>query len=114
MAVTVYGARGSTWTQTALRTCVEKGARLLAGDRHEPIHPFGRIPIMEIDGRIIIETLAITAALDDRVGEPRLQPTRSADRVRMLTWAAADVWSERRRGCRRSDSWMPPLELAPA
>lgn len=91
-AIRIYGFLVSTWTRTVCMTCIEKGLdhELVpldyGSDEHEAIHPFRRIPTVEIDGRRIIEGLAITGHLDEAFPGPSLQPTEPEDRLRMRTW----------------------------
>jgi glutathione S-transferase len=73
-------------------TCVEKGIpyELVPIDRgsdaHGALHPFRRMPILEIDGTIIVESLAITCHLDEAFAGPILQPEDHAGRAQMRTW----------------------------
>jgi glutathione S-transferase len=53
---------------------------------HAGLHPFGRMPILEVDGRLIVESLAITGYLDDAFPGPRLAPGDPVARARMHTW----------------------------
>lgn len=72
--------------------CVEKGIEhelvpvSYGSDAHGELHPFRRMPILEIDGRMIFETLAITGHLDEAFEGPALQPETHAERLRMWTW----------------------------
>jgi glutathione S-transferase len=92
MQVRIHGFLVSTWTRTACMTCSEKGAEFelvpvpYGGDEHGALHPFRRIPILELDGTLITETLAITAYLDETLPGPALQPTTPLARARMRTW----------------------------
>lgn len=73
-------------------TCVEKDipyelvpvAR--GSDEHGALHPFRRMPILEIDGTFIFESLAITGHLAEAFPGPTLQPEDHAGRARMRTW----------------------------
>lgn len=73
-------------------TCIEKGIdhELVpvdyGSDAHGALHPFRRLPILEIDGRRIFEALAMTAYLDERFPGPSLQPTDPEARLRMHLW----------------------------
>jgi glutathione S-transferase len=91
----VHGYLISTWTRTVCMTCVEKGIAYelvpvaYGSAEHGALHPFRRMPILEIDGvGRIIETLAITGYLDDAFAGPSLQPGDPAGRVAMRTWMA--------------------------
>jgi glutathione S-transferase len=91
--VRIHGHRISTFTRTACMTCIEKGIDYelvpiadVRGSGHGALHPFRRMPIAEIDGALIIETLAITGHLDEAFPGPRLQPEGHAERALMRTW----------------------------
>jgi glutathione S-transferase len=93
--VRIHGYPISTWTRTACMTCVEKGVAYelvpvaYGSPAHGELHPFRRMPILEVDGMgRIIETLAITGYLDDAFAGPALQPEDPAGRVAMRTWMA--------------------------
>jgi glutathione S-transferase len=95
VAVRIHGYPISTWTRTACMTCVEKGVDYelvpvaYGSAEHGALHPFRRMPILEVDGvGRIIETLAITGYLDDAFSGPSLQPADPAGRVAMRTWMA--------------------------
>ncbi len=64
---------------------------LVAGDQrgndYRALNPLGLIPLLEIDGHRISQSLAIIDYLDARFPEPRLLPADPA--VRALTWARA-------------------------
>jgi glutathione S-transferase len=53
---------------------------------HGELHPYRRIPVVEIDGLVLFESLAIVCYLDEVVPEPRLQPESLLLRARMHTW----------------------------
>ncbi|GGZ98472.1 maleylacetoacetate isomerase [Novosphingobium arvoryzae] len=57
------------------------------GDDYRALNPLGLIPLLEIDGHRISQSLAIIDYLDARFPEPRLLPADPA--VRALTWARA-------------------------
>jgi maleylacetoacetate isomerase len=72
--------------------------RLRAGDQrgadYLAINPAGLVPTLEIDGRIITQSLAIIDYLDATRVEPRLIPIDPAERARVLAIAftiACDV-----------------------
>jgi glutathione S-transferase len=73
-------------------TCVEKhiSYELVPIDRfsseHAALHPFCRMPILEIDGTIITESLAITGHLAEAFPGPTLQPEEHSARARMRVW----------------------------
>jgi len=73
-------------------TCVEKGIAYelvpiaYGSEQHGEMHPFRRMPILEVDGRMLVETLAITGFLDEAYPGPSLQPAAPVDRARMRVW----------------------------
>lgn len=108
--VRIHGYPISTWTRTARMTCVEKGIpyELVAvpygTDAHGELHPFRRIPILEVGEVIVVESLAITGYLDEAFPAPSLQPTDPLARARMRTWmgVCADyLWRDVVRGLPR-------------
>lgn len=90
--VRIHGHPISTWVRTVQMTCIEKGiehelVRIAYGSaEHRRLHPFGRIPVVEIGETVIFETLAIVGNLDEAFPGPSLQPERGAARTRMRTW----------------------------
>jgi glutathione S-transferase len=114
--VRIHGYPISTWTRTARMVCIEKGTpyELVAVDygseEHGEIHPFRRMPILEVDGLVVIESLAVTGYLDEALPGPSLQPEEIVARARMRTWmgVCADyLWRDVVRGLPRST---PPSE----
>jgi glutathione S-transferase len=75
-------------------TCIEKGIEYelvpvaYGSDAHGLLHPYRRMPILEVEGRIIFETLAITGHLDEAFPGAKLQPDGHPERARMRTWMA--------------------------
>src|ERR1700757_2831896 len=90
--VRIHGYLVSTWTRTACMTCLEKGAEYelvpvaYRGAEHFAMHPFGRMPVLEADGLLIPEGLAVMGYLDETLPGPALQPADAAARARMRTW----------------------------
>jgi glutathione S-transferase len=114
--VHIHGYPISTWTRTARMTCVEKGIayELVAVDygseAHGELHPFRKIPVLEVDGLVVVESLAVTGYLDEAFPGPSLQPADVVSRARMRTWmgVCADyLWRDVVRGLPRST---PPSE----
>lgn len=71
---------------------------LLAGEQrgegYAAINPQRLVPALEVDGRIIVQSLAIVDWLDSRFPEPRLIPTDPFERATALALAqivAADI-----------------------
>jgi glutathione S-transferase len=73
-------------------TCVEKQIAYelvpipYGSDAHAALHPFRRMPILEIDGMIMTESLAITGHLAEAFAGPALQPKDHAGLARMRMW----------------------------
>ncbi|HEY1537826.1 MAG TPA: glutathione S-transferase family protein [Solirubrobacteraceae bacterium] len=90
--VRIHGHPVSTWTRTVQMTCVEKGIEhelvAIVPGTGEPraLHPFRRIPVVEIGDVVVFETLAITGHLDEAFDGPALQPEGLEARTRMRTW----------------------------
>ena len=92
MTVRIHGYPVSTWTRTACMVAIEKDIPYelvpiaYGGPEHEAMHPFKRIPVIEHDGLVIAESLAITGYLDEAFPGPSLQPQDLRERTRMRTW----------------------------
>lgn len=91
---TLYGFDGSTYVRTVRMVLVDKGidydqvpVNVLAGEPRQPEHlarhPFGKVPVMDIDGLRIRETDAIVRYLEDAHPLPPLIPSDPKDRARM-------------------------------
>jgi glutathione S-transferase len=93
--ITLWGFSGSTYVRTVRMLLAEKGVSdyeqipvdVLKGEpksgEHLTRHPFGKVPVVEIDGFRIIETPAITRYLDAVLPGPSLTPGDLRDRARM-------------------------------
>jgi glutathione S-transferase len=90
--IRIHGYPVSTWTRTLRMTCAEKGLAYelipvpYGGEEHGALHPFRRIPILEVGETVIFETLAATGYVDEAFDGPSLQPADVAGRARMRTW----------------------------
>ena len=88
----IHGFLLSTWTRTAVMACIEKGLEyeLVPLDRgsaeHAALHPFARMPVLEHDGPVVAETLAITGYIDEAFPGPALQPESVQALRRMREW----------------------------
>src|SRR5690349_4306114 len=94
-SITLWGFSGSTYVRTVRMLLAEKGVNdyeqipvdVLKGEpkgkEHLTRHPFGKVPVVEIDGFRIIETPAITHYLDAVLPGPSLTPSDLRDRARM-------------------------------
>jgi glutathione S-transferase len=93
-ALRLHGYLFSTFTRTVAMTCIEKGVPYelvpiaYGGAEHAALHPFLRIPVLEHDGSVVFETLAITDHVDEAFHGPPLQPAPGPARTRMLQWVS--------------------------
>lgn len=88
----IFGTVISTYTRIVEIACEE------AGIDHEVIptaarspsnrHPFGKVPVVEIDGLELIESVAIVQYIDNAHGGGALQPADPAARCVMDQWVA--------------------------
>ena len=93
--MTLWGFDGSTYVRTVKMLLAEKGAgecmqvplNVLAGEpksaEHLQRHPFGKVPVLEVDGLRLLETSAITRYLNDTLPGKSLVPAAPKDRARM-------------------------------
>ncbi|MEM9844683.1 MAG: glutathione S-transferase family protein [Pseudomonadota bacterium] len=90
----LYGFDGSTYVRTVKMVLRDKGLdydqhqiNVLEGEPRQPAHlerhPFGKVPVLDIDGIRIRETDAICRYLDETRPEPALVPERPKDRALM-------------------------------
>ncbi|MEZ4361484.1 MAG: glutathione S-transferase N-terminal domain-containing protein [Kofleriaceae bacterium] len=93
----VYGHPWSVNTRKVLHTLAEKGhkADLVLVDvptgehkqaEHVARHPFGKVPVLEVDEFVLYETRAINAYLDQELSGPPLQPQGARERARVDQW----------------------------
>ncbi len=90
----LYGFDASTYVRTVRMVLADKGiaydqvpVNVLAGETRTPEHlarhPFGKVPVLDIDGLRIRETDAICRYLEDIAPEPALSPADAKGRARM-------------------------------
>ena len=90
----LYGFNGSTYVRTVRTVLAKKSiaydqvpVNVLAGETRQPEHlarhPFGKVPVLDIDGLRLRETEAICRYLDDRTPEPSVVPAGAKDRAYM-------------------------------
>jgi glutathione S-transferase len=90
--IRIHGYPVSTWTRTLRMTCAEKGLAYelvpvrYGSEEHGALHPFRRMPILEVGETVIFETLAATGYVDEAFEGPSLQPADPAGRATMRTW----------------------------
>lgn len=93
--ITVWGFSGSTFVRTIRMVLAEKGVtdyeqvpvNVLKGEpksaEHLQRHPFGKVPVVDVDGFRLIETPAIARYLDAVLPGPKLVPSDPKDAARM-------------------------------
>lgn len=90
--VRIFGTVISTYTRIVQIVCEETGLThdTIATPANSPQnrHPFGKVPVVEVDGLELIETVAITQYLDNAHGQKALQPTDASHRAVMDKWVA--------------------------
>jgi glutathione S-transferase len=90
----LYGFNGSTYVRTVRTILAKKNiayeqvpVNVLAGETRQPEHlarhPFGKVPVLDIDGLRLRETEAICRYLDDRTPQPPVVPEVPKDRAYM-------------------------------
>lgn len=90
--VQIFGTVISTYTRIVEITCEEAGLsyRTFATAAQTPQnrHPFGKVPVVEIDGLELIESVAIAQYIDNAHNGSALQPANPAQRAVMDKWIA--------------------------
>ncbi|MEL7348376.1 MAG: glutathione S-transferase family protein [Pseudomonadota bacterium] len=90
----LYGFDGSTFVRSVRMVLRDKGIdydqvplNVLEGEpltpEHRTRHPFGKVPVLEIDGMTLLETDAICRYLEATHPAPSLVPDDPKDRARM-------------------------------
>ncbi|QFT78114.1 glutathione S-transferase family protein [Erythrobacter sp. THAF29] len=90
--VRIFGTVISTYTRIVEIVCEEAGLSHetvpTAARSPENRHPFGRIPVVEIDGLELIESVAIANYIDNAHNSGALQPSAPAARALSDKWVA--------------------------
>ncbi len=93
--MTLWGFDGSTYVRTVKMVLSEKGVtdfdqvplNVLTGEprseEHMQRHPFGKVPVLDVNGLRILETSAIVRYLNDVLPGKSLIPSTPEDRARM-------------------------------
>jgi glutathione S-transferase len=88
----IFGTVTSTYTRICQIACEEAGLvhEVIATAAHSPAnrHPFGKVPVVEIDGLELIESVAIAQYIDNAHNGGALQPSDPAARAVMDKWIA--------------------------
>ncbi len=90
--VRIFGTVISTYTRIVQTTCEEAGLShetiATAAQSPQNRHPFGKVPVVEVDGLELIESVAIAHYLDNSHNAAALQPADHAARAVMDKWIA--------------------------
>lgn len=90
--VRIFGTVISTYTRIVQIACEEAGLahETIATPAQSPQnrHPFGKVPVVEVDGLELIESVAITQYIDNAHNGSGLQPADPAARALMDKWVA--------------------------
>ena len=88
----IYGTVISTYTRIVEIVCEEAGVvhEVIATPANSPDnrHPFSKVPVVEIDGLELIESVAITNYIDSAHNNAALQPRDAGARAIMDKWIA--------------------------
>ncbi len=90
--VQIHGTIISTYTRIVQITCEEAGLShetiATAAQSPQNRHPFGKVPVVEVDGLELIESVAITQYIDSAHNAGALQPRDPTKRSVMDQWIA--------------------------
>jgi glutathione S-transferase len=90
--VRIFGTVISTYTRIVQIACEEAGLthEVIATAARSPAnrHPFGKVPVVEVDGLELVESVAITQYIDNAHNGGALQPADPAARAVMDKWIA--------------------------
>ncbi|WP_209347831.1 glutathione S-transferase family protein [Pontixanthobacter sp. CEM42] len=89
-SVRIFGPVVSTYVRVVQIVCEEAGLshEVVPTPAHAPSnrHPFGKVPVVEIDGLELYETHSIAAYIDNAHNGGALQPSDPAQRAAMERW----------------------------
>ncbi len=90
--VRIFGTVISTYTRIVQITCEEAGLSHetipTAAQSPENRHPFGKVPVVEVDGLELIESVAIAQYVDNAHNGSELQPANPVSRAITDKWIA--------------------------
>lgn len=88
----IFGTVISTYTRIVQIACEEAGLShetiATAANSPQNRHPFGKVPVVEIDGLELIESVAIAQYIDNAHNGSALQPSDPAARATSDKWIA--------------------------
>ncbi|MEM6909710.1 MAG: glutathione S-transferase family protein [Pseudomonadota bacterium] len=91
-AVRIFGPVISTYTRIVEIACTEAGltCEIVPTPANSPQnrHPFGKVPVVEVDGLELIESVAIAHYIDNSHNRAALQPSDPGPRAVMDKWIA--------------------------
>lgn len=90
--VCIFGTVISTYTRIVQICCEEAGLshETIATAAHSPEnrHPFGKVPVVEVDGLELYESVSIAQYIDNEHNSGQLQPSDPSSRAVMDRWIA--------------------------
>ncbi|MFW1678252.1 glutathione S-transferase family protein [Pontibacter sp. JAM-7] len=96
--VEIFGPGFSTFVRTLMLACEEKSIPYrqhmewqgepvaMHSDSHFQLHPFGKVPVLIDDGRVLTETCSILRYLEAVYPQHPLQPADAFDRALLDQW----------------------------
>ncbi|SMF19963.1 glutathione S-transferase [Alteromonadaceae bacterium Bs31] len=93
----LYGFAGSTYLRTVEMVCLHKNIKYslkpleFRTQSHRALHPFLRMPIMEHEGFVLFESLAICSYLEDMEPAVKMLPTSAKEKAISIQWISAFI-----------------------
>ena len=95
--ITLYGFSGSTYLRTVQMVCEEKTISYtlkpleFGAESHRALHPYLRMPVLQIGEVKLFETMAICSYLEQVFAPAILHPSSSLELALMYQWMSAGV-----------------------
>ncbi len=90
MSVLIHGPVISTYVRVVQIVCEEAGLghEVVPTPAHSPAnrHPFGKVPVVHVDGHELYETVSIAQYIDNAHNDAKLQPADPVARAAMDRW----------------------------